>query len=86
MKTLFTLLAGAALIQEQAGDFYFVFDGSLGGGAAVGILEGKGSLKLGTGSVGLKIAEAWINSHVPAAVEPFVAAGEAYLNAAVAAQ
>jgi hypothetical protein len=86
MKTVFSLFGGAALIQEQAGDFYLNFDDSVGGGAAAGILSGKGSLKLGTGSVGLKLAENWINSHVPASVEPFVLAGETYLNNLVAAQ
>jgi hypothetical protein len=86
MKTVFSLLGGAALIQEKGGDFFLNFDASVGGGAAQGILSGSGSIKLGTGSVGLKLAESWINAHVPASVEPFVAAGEAYLNTAVAAQ
>ena len=86
MKTLFTLFAGALLIQEQAGDFYAVFDDSIGGGAAAGIVSGKGSIKFGTGTVGLKLAEGWINSHAPAQVQPFLLAAEAYLNPVVAAQ
>lgn len=84
MKTLVSLEGGAVQIQEQAGDFYMVFDGELGGGAVKGIIEGKGSIKLGAGSVGLKLAEAFINAHLPASVVPFAAAAEQYLNGVVA--
>ena len=86
MKTLFSELNGAVLVQEQAGDFYLSFDDSLGGGAAAGFFTGKGTLKLGTGSVGLKLAEGWLNAHVPASVAPFLVAAEAYINPLVAAQ
>lgn len=84
MKTLMSLLNGAVLVQEQAGDFYLAFDASIGGGVAAGIIEGQGKIKIGAGSVGLKLAEAWINAHIPDAVKPFAEAAEAYLNAQVA--
>lgn len=84
MKTLLSLLGGAVMFQEQAGDFYLAFDGSLGGGAAAGIIEGKGSIKLGTGSVGLKLGEAWVNAHIPAAAVPFAQMVESAINGAVA--
>jgi hypothetical protein len=86
MKTLFSLFGGAVLFQEQAGDIYLVIDGSLGGGAAAGIIEGQGKVKLGAGSVGLKLGEAWVNAHVPLMALPYVQAAEAYVNGLVAAQ
>jgi len=86
MKTLFSIFGGAVSIQEKAGDFYFVFDGGLGGGAAAGLVTGQGSVKLGTGSVGLKLAESWINSHVPSELEAFAVAAEGYLNSTIASQ
>ncbi len=84
MKDLFSFFNGAVKVQEKSGDFYLAFDGSLGGGAAAGIIEGQGSVKLGSGSVGLKLAEAWVNAHAPAYLKPFLEAGEAFLNGTVA--
>jgi hypothetical protein len=84
MKALLTLLDGALLVQEQAGDFFVTFDGSLGGGAAAGIIEGKGTIKFGTGTVGLKLLEQWVNAHLPASVQAFAQMAEAALNSAVA--
>lgn len=84
MKDLFSFFGGAVKIQEQGGDFFLAFDGSLGGGEAAGLVEGQGKLKLGAGSVGLKLAEHWVNQHAPAYLQPFLQAGEAFLNGAVA--
>lgn len=84
MKTIVTLLGGAVELQEQAGDFYLSFNGSLGGGEAAGIVSGQGSIKLGTGSVGLKLGEAWVNAHAPAYMAPFLQGAEAAINGYVA--
>ena len=85
MKTLVSAFGGAVQIQEQALDIYLVFDASIGGGAASGIVEGSGKIKIGSGSVGLKLGEAWLNAHAPASVQPFLIAAEAMINPAVAA-
>lgn len=84
MKQLFSWFGGGITVTEQAGDVWLNFDGQLGGGQLKGIVEGKGSIHLGTGTVGLKVAEAWVNSKLPAAAQPFAQAVEAFANQAIA--
>lgn len=85
MKTLVTLFDGAVLLQEQAGDFFLTFDGSLGGGEVAGWLSGKGSIKLGAGSVALKAGWALLNTHVvPATLLPYAQMVEGLIDAQVA--
>lgn len=86
MKVLVSEFGGAVQIQEQGGDFFLAFDGSIGGGAASHIVEGQGKIKLGTGSVGLKLAESYVNAHLPASIQPFAVAAESYANSFVANQ
>jgi hypothetical protein len=83
MKTLINAFGGALQVQEQGGDFYLAFNGSLGGGNVAGWISGQGSIKLGTGSVGLKAAEALLNHLIPAAAMPVAQAIENALNGIV---
>jgi hypothetical protein len=85
MKTLLSLEGGAVTITEAGGDFTLNFDESLGGGSVAGWLKGKGSIILGSGTVGLKAAEAFLNHLLPASVQAVAAMIEGVLNSAVAA-
>jgi hypothetical protein len=68
MKTILSLLGGAVVLTEQGGKFTLSLDGSLGGGAAAGILVGQASLVVDAAS-GLKLAQALLNSHLPAVLQ-----------------
>lgn len=85
MKTLLTLEGGAITITEQGGVFSLNFNGSLGGGAAAGIITGQGSINLGVGTVGLKLAESLLNHLLPASAQVVAQAIEAVVNSAIAA-
>lgn len=85
MKNIISLEGGALVIAEQSGDFFLNLDGSLGGGSVAGWLSGSVSIKLGSGTVALKAAEAFINHLLPAATQPLAVAIEGYINAAVGA-
>lgn len=84
MKTLLTLEGGAITITEKSGDFYLNFNGSIGGGSVAGWLSGQGSIKLGTGTVGLKAAEAFLNHLLPASAQAIAQMIEGVLNSAIA--
>lgn len=84
MKTILSLEGGAIVIAEQAGDFYLQFNDSLGGGSVAGWLSGQGQIKLGSGSVGLKAAEALLNHLLPASAQAVAQAIEGAINAEVA--
>jgi hypothetical protein len=84
MKTILTLADGAILLQEKGGDFFLSFDGTVGGGNMAGVIEGKGSIKIGTGSVALKAAEQFLNSVLPDAMIPIAEMLEQIINAGVA--
>lgn len=84
MKTLLSLLGGALVLTETSGVVTLSFDESLGGGAAAGILQGKGSLIV-QGTQGLQLAEKLLNSHLSAGVQPLAVAAETVVNEAAAA-
>jgi hypothetical protein len=84
MKTVINLENGALTITEKSGDFYLNLNGSLGGGTIAGIVSGQASIKLGTGTVGLKAGEAFINHLIPSAGQPVAQMIESAINSYVA--
>ena len=84
MKVLFSAVGGALVLSEDAGKVSLSWDESLGGGAAAGIVVGKGSLVLDA-PMGLGLGEILLNAHLPASVQPLAAVIEGVANQAVAA-
>lgn len=88
MKVLASFAGGAVQLTEDKGVFSLSIDESvsLGGGQAAGVVKaaGKGSIQLDA-ELGLKLGEALLNSHLPAAVQPLAQAVEAIVNQAVKA-
>ena len=84
MKTLLSLLGGAITITEANGNVFFNWNQALGGGAAAGILQGTGSIKL-SGDQALHLAEEWLNGKLPPALLPLAVSIEAIANAAIKA-
>lgn len=88
MKTIASFANGAITVTEDQGKVSLNFDKDLqvGGGEAAGIIEieGKGSIKL-NGEQGLKLAEALLNAHLPAAVLPLAQVVEGVVNQAIKA-
>ena len=86
MKVLASLFGGAVQVQEQAGQFSVVFDGSasLGGGSQAGVVtvEGQGKINFNSKQefdafMGILIA------HSPAAIQPIEAGAQALGDAAI---
>lgn len=84
MKNIGSWFGGAVVITENAGVFSLVVNESVGGGLAAGVVKGSAEVILDAAS-GLKLAEALLNSHLPAAIAPMAAIVEAVVNQAVVA-
>jgi len=82
MKVLFSLMGGAIQLEEQAGVVSLVWNESLGGGEAAGIVKGSGSIQLDAMSA-LKLGEALLNSKLPVSVAPLAAVIETVVNQAI---
>jgi len=88
MKVIASLANGAVQLTEDAGVFTLalVDSASVGGGQAAGVIkvQGSGSVVLDA-ATGLKLGEAILNAHLPAAVQPMASIVEAVANQAIAA-
>lgn len=88
MKNLYSNADGSVKLIEDAGVISLSFSEQLqlGGGAAAGIakVKGEGSVVLDAG-LGLKLGEALLNSHLPAAVLPLALVVEGIANQALSA-
>lgn len=88
MKTIASLAGGAVLLTEDQGIITLSVDEavSLGGGEAAGIVKiaGKGSIQLNA-ELGIKLGEALLNSHLPAALLPIAQVVEGIANQAIKA-
>jgi len=69
MKTIFSAFDGALVMTEENGVYTLSADKEVGGGAAAGVIEGKGSIVLDR-KTGMKLGEALLNSHLPTTVQP----------------
>lgn len=83
-KVLYSAMSGAIEIQEEGGVISLVWNESLGGGAAAGIVKGQGSLQLDAMSA-LKLGEALLNAKLPPAVAPLAVVIEGIVNQAISA-
>lgn len=88
MRTLLNLGDGALVITEEGGDVTLAVSKTeaVGGGKAADILEAEGSGKIvfKSGTVGLKLAVAFVEAHSPAAIVPFEEEAAVLAEAAVA--
>jgi len=84
MKTLFTALGGALVLTENAGVLTLTLDGSLGGGAAAGVITGSGSIVL-NGTTALTLAQNLLNANLPASLLPLATVIEGIVDQAVKA-
>ena len=87
-KLIFSALNGAVTLTEDAGVFTLALadSASIGGGVAAGIAKVGGDAHLVLdGATGLKLGEALLNSHLPAAALPLATVVETVVNTAVAA-
>jgi hypothetical protein len=87
-KSIFSAAGGAIALTEDAGVFTLALSdaAAVGGGQAAGIVkvQGSGSVVLDA-QTGLKLAEALLNAHLPATVQPLAAVVESIANQAIAA-
>ena len=83
-KQLLSLLGGALVVSEDAGAVSVSFDESLGGGAAAGVVQGKGTVVLNA-LQGLQLGEQLLNAHLPASMVPLAKVVEGVANQAAAA-
>lgn len=84
MKVIFSALSGAVVLSEDAGVVSLSFDDSIGGGAAAGLVSGKGSVQL-NGPEAIQLAEKLLNSKLPASVLPLAQVVEGVAAQAIAA-
>jgi hypothetical protein len=88
MKNIVSLANGAIVLTEDQGIFTLSIKESvsLGGGEAAGVVkaQGAGSIILDS-TAGLKLGEALLNAHLPAAVRPLASVVEGIANQAIAA-
>ena len=84
MKVLLSLAGGAIQVQEDAGVVSLVFDESVGGGSAAGIVKGSGSLIL-DGPLALSLGEKLLNSKLPASMQAVAQVIEGIANQAISA-
>lgn len=68
-KQLLNYENGLVLVTEDQGKISLHINGQLGGGSAAGIVAGQGSITL-DGELGLKLAIALLNAHLPPALLP----------------
>lgn len=87
-KSIFSVGGGALSLVESGGNFTLEVSESksLGGGKAAGIVQaqGEGSIVL-EGIVLEQLVEAYVNSKLPASLEPLAEAAESIANPAIAA-
>lgn len=88
MKVLFENADKSVQLIEDAGVVTLSIDESksIGGGEASGIVKVAGNAKvILDGALGLKLGEAYLNAHLPAAVVPLAKVIEGIANQAIAA-